>query len=51
MTNEYRNYILTEIANANEAWRKALESDNYEEAYIQGKRAADLEAIYYYHNK
>jgi len=51
MTNEYRNYILTEIAKANEAWGKALESGDYDEAYIQGKRAADLEAIYYYHNK
>ena len=51
MTNEYKNYILTEIDIANEAWRKALENDDYNEAYIQGKRAADLEAIYYYHNK
>lgn len=51
MTNEYRDYILAEIEKANEEWKKALAEGNAEKAYINGKRAADLEMIYYYHNR
>lgn len=51
MTNEYKNYLLTEIAKAEKAWREAFAREDYDEAFIQGKRLSDLEAIYYYHNR
>lgn len=51
MTNEYKDFILSEIHKANEEWKKALAEGRNDDAYISGKRAADLEAIYYYHTR
>ena len=49
MTSEYKNYLLSEITKADEAFKKAMAENRFDDAYIYGKRASDLSEIYYYH--
>lgn len=46
---DYKRYLENEIQKANDEWKNAMAEDNYDKAFIAGKRASDLEKIYYYH--
>lgn len=49
--NAYLEYLRAEIDKANDNWLKAMQELDLTNAMIYGKRASDLEAIYYYHKE
>lgn len=49
MANEYKAYLLAQIKKANSEWEKAMAEGRYDDAFVYGKSASDLEQIYYYH--
>ena len=47
--NEYKNYLLSKMEEADANWRKAMSEDRFDDACIYAKQVSDLEAIYIYH--